>query len=118
MVDQVLPLVICGLPIFIITVGAAIIGITYRRKLATRINVGIREGRFKDFSGSKMAKKIRLFSLLSLFSILGVILIFSITLIGISPVNSKLSIALYILFILICSISGTFLLREVVNRLK
>ena len=118
MIDQVLTLIVCVIPFILLTALAAILGSQYRARLANKIIVGMREGRFKDFSNPKTAIKLRLFLLLALFSIIGLIFILILITRGMIISSSKLTIGFYIFFILTGAISGIRLFMEVVDRLK
>jgi len=118
MLDQILTLIMCvGVP-FLLIITAAIIG-TYRRlKMANKIIVGIHEGRFKDFSTSRGATKIRWFSIFALVSSTGIFLIPVLVIAKIWTGNSVVIIALFLFFISASIFWGTLLYREVTNRLK
>jgi hypothetical protein len=118
MSNQILTILVCGILPLILVAISAILGSLYRGKLANRIMVGMREGRFKDLSSQHGARKLRGFSLLALISITGILTIIFLVWTEILPYNSKWTIVLLIFFLFISIISGMLLFKQVLDRLK
>jgi hypothetical protein len=118
MLNQILTLITCGLPLLLLVIVSAFIGDSYRRKLATRIMAGAREGRFRDFSSQQEARKIRGLLLIALFSNTGILITLYLAWADILPYGSNWIIFLFVLLLLTGIIAGGLLYRQVLNRLK
>jgi hypothetical protein len=118
MINQIPTLIVCGLPTVIITVVAAIIGSAYRRNLAKKIKEDDKRGRLKDFSDYKLARKIRLLAFIAMASIVGIVITVFLVAVKLLTFNSRLTIILYLLFLLLCIVAGLLLIKEVLDRLR
>ena len=118
MLNQIFTLVVCGLLPLILTIGLAILGSLYRRRLAKRIMGGMKEGRFDDFSTPRGARKLRVLSLLALVSMMGIFVTLVLVWANILSYDSAWTLILYVLFLLVGTVAGAHLFKQVLDRLK
>jgi hypothetical protein len=98
--------------------GAPILGILRSIKFSKKTLTGIKDERFKDFSDPKVATRIRWSAILALVSMFGFLLLFTLMLLGILPLNSKMTISVIAICGLTSVLAGSLIYKEVLKRVS
>ena len=118
MLDDILTILICVFFPLILVIASAFIGDRFRKKLAHRIMVAVKEGRFKEFSVQQGARKLRILLLLAFISTIGIFTTIIFLWFQIWSNDMQWIIALFVFFSLSDIITGAFLFKHILDRLE
>ena len=100
-----------------LTIVAAFIGDRIRKNMVNRMMVGVKEGRFKEFSTEPGARKIRVLALFAFVSIMGILTTIFLLMSQIFSYDMKW-IILLLLLSFVTIICGLLLIKQFLDKLR